>query len=118
MGFYLKEKKPKVKVVLADPQVILKMFLRLYIFVSYCIVWSSALSGHEICAVRYYKTDFIPTYHQLLESTKTKHLPYNAVIIIIIIISSGKLSIISLIKAFSGKEVRDSRLMEPSAGPS
>ena len=27
VGFYLKEKKPGVKVVLADPQVILKMFV-------------------------------------------------------------------------------------------
>ena len=27
VGFYFKEKKPEVKVVLADPQVILKMFV-------------------------------------------------------------------------------------------
>ena len=32
MGFYLKEKKPEVKVVLADPQVILKMIVLLFIY--------------------------------------------------------------------------------------
>ena len=70
VGFYLKEKKPEVKVVLADPQVILKMF---DLFVSYCIVWSSALSDREICAVRYYKNDFIPA-HLSLHKQNTCHI--------------------------------------------
>ena len=39
VGFYLKEKKPEVKVVLADPQVILRMFVCLFIcFILYCVV--------------------------------------------------------------------------------
>ena len=77
VDFYLKEKKPEVKVVLADTQVILKMYcliVYLFCYILYCIVKCIYL------AVKYVQSDiirpdFIPTYHQILKFTKTKHLP-------------------------------------------